>query len=52
MGALITWCRVMVKVRKALFALGCAAAVGLAIIQYCEMFSDEPTLASVIAIAR
>jgi hypothetical protein len=42
----------MVKVRKVMFALGCAAAVLLAIIQYSEMFSDEPTPASVIAKAR
>jgi hypothetical protein len=42
----------MVQVRKALFAIGCAAGVLLAIIQYIGMFSEEPMPASVIALAR
>jgi hypothetical protein len=37
----------MVKVRKVLFALGCAAGALLAVIQYSEMFSGEPTPTSV-----
>jgi hypothetical protein len=42
----------MVKIRKALFVIGCAVGVLLAIIQYLEMLSAEPTPASVIALLR
>jgi hypothetical protein len=40
----------MVIVRKVLFAIGCAAGVLMAIIQYIGMFSDEPAPASIIAL--
>jgi hypothetical protein len=38
--------------RKALFAIGCAAGVFVAIIQYVEMFPAEPTLVSLIVSSR